>query len=431
MLGRSLKLLPLLALLCLAFTKAPPGTSSGSSTGGSVVSRLFQSWPLIKSQITKSFEKGDGLQDPNGELPTSIPMDIMGKPENLQVQYTMDPYLQKQVKDLIKQYKPDYAAFVAVEPETGKVLALVSETYKKKFKGHVALKATYPAASVFKMVTAAAAIEGSQLHPSSEIAFTGRNHTLYKSNVTSQKVTRWTRNMSMKEAFGRSVNTVFAKIGLFHVGQLSLQKYAERFGFNQSLHFDLPLSEGRAVIPANEWGVAEAASGFTTEIVMSPVQGAMMAAAIVNDGVMMEPYSVQSLTTGEGKVVYEAIPRSLRVVVGKAASEEMKELMNETIERGTSRKFFKPMMKQSRLQEWDLGGKTGSLTGLYPKGKYDWFVGYADFKGKKVAVAALTIHEKYWKVKSAYLARRIFESFIKAQTPVDRHLNLRFASRKH
>jgi hypothetical protein len=61
----------------------------------------------------------------------------------------------------------------------------------------------------------------------------------------------------------------------------------------------------------------------------------------------------------------------------------------------------------------EVGGKTGSLTGLEPRGKYDWFVGYAQHGGQKIAISALTIHGKLWRVKSSYLARRAIEQYFK------------------
>ncbi|MCM0606493.1 MAG: hypothetical protein KA715_10420 [Xanthomonadaceae bacterium] len=425
-------------LLTLSFSffgmsKAPKNAKKSQTASAieeepaSIFESLFQTWAIQKSQISDKMKAIGLADDPVSELPEKMQLEIHGKPVDLKPQYTVDAFLQKQVKDLIKQYKPDYAAFVAIEPETGRVLAFVSSAQKKTYRSNVALAATYPAASVFKMVTASAAIETKQFKSNSEISFSGNNHTLYRRNVNSQKVDRWTRSMSLKEAFGKSVNTVFAKIGLFHVGGHTLQAYAEKFGFNHSLHFDLPVSESRAIIPDNDWGVAEAASGFTTDIMMSPVQGAMMAAAIANDGVMMEPYVVHKLFDGKGELQYKAKPKILRTVLGHEAADEVKKLMNETVEHGTSKKFFKPFIKLAQVQEWDVGGKTGSLTGLHPFGKYDWFVGYANFQGKKVAVSALTIHEKYWKVKSAFLARRAFESFLKSHYIVPKSLRSKYA----
>lgn len=64
-----------------------------------------------------------------------------------------------------------------------------------------------------------------------------------------------------------------------------------------------------------------------------------------------------------------------------------------------------------------MGGKTGSLTGMSPKGKYDWFMGYASDGNHKIALCALTINEDTWRVKSSFLARTYIESYFRERHP--------------
>jgi cell division protein FtsI/penicillin-binding protein 2 len=102
----------------------------------------------------------------------------------------------------------------------------------------------------------------------------------------------------------------------------------------------------------------------------------------------------------------------MNVVVEESTAHELKKLMQETVRTGTSRSSFRGFFKK-RLVPVEVGGKTGSLTGHDPHGKYDWFVGYADDGIHHLAVAALTVHQKTWRVKSAYLARRAMEVYLK------------------
>jgi len=81
--------------------------------------------------------------------------------------------------------------------------------------------------------------------------------------------------------------------------------------------------------------------------------------------------------------------------------------------RGTSQKSFRDLLRKKKLKEVEMGGKTGHLTGLSPKGNYDWFVGYATDGKKKIALAALTINEDTWRVKASYVARQFFEKYFK------------------
>lgn len=331
------------------------------------------------------------------------------------VQYTFDSKLQDEMKNLFSTYRPDYGAFVALDATTGRVLSLVSYSHLHPNGENLALKATFPAASVFKVVTAAAAIEGHKFTSDTIIPFNGSNHTLYKGNILRDHITRWTRKITLKDAFAKSVNTVFGKIGAYSVGPEDLRNYASRFGFNRRIAADFPIGEGRANIPqdpTNHWGIAESASGYTRETTMSPLQGALIASAIVNSGLMMEPYMVQSVHTDDGKKVYSAEPKLAGISVDGRTANEVRELMRQTVASGTSRRTFSRFFKRD-MAHLDVGGKTGSLTGTEPKGKYDWFVGYADNGPNKIAFAALTIHERFWTVKSSYLVRRAIELYFK------------------
>lgn len=333
-------------------------------------------------------------------------------------QYTFEPKLQKEMESLFRQYRPDYGAFVAIDASTGRIMSMVSFSDKPTVLENLALKATFPSASVFKVVTAAAAIEQHQYSPETVIPFNGSNHTLYRGNILSRKFTRWTRYMSLKDAFAKSVNTVFGRIGAYAVGPVELATYANRFGFNRLILSDLPIEEGHADIPkdpADAWGLAESASGFTPDNTMSPLQGALIASAVINQGVMMVPYVVQSVRDGgTGSVIYTAQPQISSFTIDRRTSEDIQSLMRETILRGTSRKPFRGFFR-GELADLNVGGKTGSLTGKQPPGKYDWFVGFADDGTTKIAYAALTIHEKYWKVKSSYLARKAMENCFKGK----------------
>jgi penicillin-binding protein A len=348
------------------------------------------------------------------QYPGEIEIPLDGKPQKVVVQYAFDPKLQEAMEKAFQAYKPDYGALVAIDASTGRILAMVSYTGKPWTTENLALRATFPAASVFKVVTAAAAIADRKYSADTIVSFNGRNHTLYRSNILKTGITRWTRYMTLKEAFARSINTVFAQLGAYTVGAEELRTYAGRFGFNRKIESDVPFQEGRAPIYDDTWALAESASGFTRENTMSPLQGALMAAAVVNDGVMMEPFAIQSVHGMDGAAIYSAKPEIGNVAVDQGTAAEIRAMMRETVKRGTSRRSFAGFFKRD-FKTLDVGGKTGSLSGTDPKGKYDWFIGFADGSSQKVAVAALTIHEKFWKVKSSYLARMAFESYFKGK----------------
>ena len=380
-----------------------------------VTQRILKSSPpklnsggvLSKERVAEALRSSASVNS----FPDELDLEVGRQKKRVRIQYSFENKLQKVMEDLIHSYGPDYGAFVALDPRTGRVLSLVSYS-RQGLQDNFALRATFPSASVFKVVTAAAAIGEGKASPETVIPYNGRNHTLYRGQVMQSKITPWTRFITLKEAFAHSINTVFGKIGAFSVGPEELRQYAGRFGFNRRIAADMPMQEGRAWIPNDIWGLAESASGFTRDNTMSPLQGALIAASVANQGIMMEPFLVQSMHGADGALLYSAQPRVASIAMDAETAAGIKELMKETVLHGTSRGSFRGFFKKG-LSLLDVGGKTGSLTGTDPQGKYDWFVGYADSGPTRIAVAALTISEKKWRVRSSYLARRAIESYFK------------------
>ncbi len=334
--------------------------------------------------------------------------------EPVEIEYGLDTEMQNLTDGLLKKYQPDYAGLVALNASTGRVLAMSSYN-RSKFPKNFAVSATFPAASVFKLVTATAALDQNLATPDTILPYNGSSHTLYKRNVLKSELNRWTTYITMKEAFAHSVNTFFGRLGLYKVGTEGLAKYAERFQFNKVVLSDFGVESSIASIAKVQaedlFSVAEAASGYNHHTTLSPVQGALMAASVVNDGIMMEPYLVKSLKSASGQVLYEAKPRMMSLTMKTETAEMVRELMRNTVERGTSHKAFRKLLR-SHFQDADMGGKTGSLTCLQPRGRTDWFVGYLKYQDQKIAFAAVAVHEKLWRVRSSQLAAEFFSKYI-------------------
>ena len=103
------------------------------------------------------------------------------------VEYTIDHELQNAVETIFEQYGPDYGVFTALNPDTGEVLALVNHRRQSVATQNLALQATYPAASVFKIVTASAAMDLDKVTPKTVIPFNGKTTSLYRKNVLEHK----------------------------------------------------------------------------------------------------------------------------------------------------------------------------------------------------------------------------------------------------
>lgn len=366
---------------------------------------------LERNQISKML--GDMRITSNLLKLESFPVQQDGK--NYNIHFTLDESLQEKIENVYEKYDPVYATFVAMDPETGKILALVDYS-TEAHQGNLALKAPYPAASVFKVVTSAAALDEGKIKPKSTFPVNGSYGTLYKRNLR-DVVNRWTRFISIEEAFAKSVNTVFAKIAMNRVGPGALQKYANGFGFNQEIPFDMPLEMGSAIIPNDEFGLAESGSGYTKRQTLNPVQGAMIASAVINEGKVPSPYLVDYVTTSKGVRVYENEGKTLSRPMDKDTARSLSMIMENTITQGTARKEYRDYNHHPLLSKLFIGAKTGSLSGENPAGRYDWFVGFAQSSTnprQKIAFASMIINRKYWKVKSAHIAREaIIQYFAK------------------
>ena len=330
--------------------------------------------------------------------------------EMFQVEYTLDPEVQDYADRLLRTHRPDFGVVVVMNGENGDVLAL-SQFSQHPIEGrHLALRNSYPAASLFKVVTAAAAIEKAAFTPEQELLVTGSNSSLHRRHVLSPQPPRWARRMNLEEAFAQSVNSYFGLLAVHKVSPEDLLKYAQNFGFNRSLQSDFPLPESTTMVPSEPNFVsAQIGSGLNRISRISPVHAAMMGASLAHpSGELLAPNLVLRLRDASGELVYERKPYYLGSVISAASLKPMRSLMEATVRQGTSRKQFRSLLRNRRLAGVEFGGKTGSLTGDDPQGRSDWFVGYGIREdGSRIAVAALTVNEKFWRVKSSYLAQRV------------------------
>jgi penicillin-binding protein A len=351
----------------------------------------------------------------NNQLPTEKEFQFDGEKNKLNISYTLDYGLQKESDDLLKKYKPDYGAIFMIDAKTGKILAMSSFQKSDPKASNLNLRATFPAASVFKVITASAAIDHSGISPDHKIAFNGGNYTLYKKNVLSENVNRWTRFISLKDAFAKSINTAFGRLAIESIEPKVLNSYAEKFMFNKELQTDFPVEISNAQIPTDiGFELSQVASGYNRFNTMSPVHGAMIAAAIVNEGRMNSPYLIDELTDSSKKVIYKGQSYSNEQIISVESAAKVQSMMEQTVLAGTSRKTFRKIMREKKFREVEMGGKTGHFSGTNPKGRTDWFVGYATDGDNKVAIAAITVNIQKWTVKSSALGEMMFRKHFKS-----------------
>jgi len=278
------------------------------------------------------------------------------------------------------------------EPATGRILALVSYNSNPARK-EAGFWNTYPAASLFKIVTAAAALDRGVLHPESIVSFNGYPYALCRSSLA-PKENKWTHRVTLSNAFARSINPVFGKIGLYLLGPEPLSAYGEAFLFNRPLPTEVPVETSYLEVPEDPMGIAGIASGLNHITRISPVHAVWIGSVIVNGGAAPVPWLVERLEDGSGRALYaNGHHEPIRVLPAQTA-EKIRTMMRATITEGTCKRRFAGWESDPVLGRLELGGKTGNVNNDENTRKYDWFVGYGldRSSGKKVTVSVLLIH---------------------------------------
>jgi len=338
----------------------------------------------------------------NSEFPSRLDFEGYGR---LAVDYTLDVGLHDKIASIYESYNPDYAAFVAIEPATGKIISLTSYVKENDYAGNFALSSTGPAASLAKILSAASALDQSLVTPDTVIPFNGKSTTLYKSQILRHKDNKYTRRMPFSEAFARSSNPVFGRLGMEFLSPEIISDYADKMGFGRLIARDLPLKMSKVDHDfALPWEMAEVSSGFTKKFLLSPLHAAAIMSGILNKGQLKQPFIVDTIKDGEGNLLYKGQSDLISNMFSESTAQDLKVLMRETVEIGSARKSFAKHRKYSAYKGADFGGKTGSLSGGFPQGRYNWFAGFGERNGSQVAYASLIVYKDKWVVRPAQVA---------------------------
>ncbi len=329
----------------------------------------------------------------------------------LTVESSVDTDFQSYILSLLKKSNTVRAAVVVMQPDDGRILAMVS--YDSEANGeNLCLKADYPAASLFKIISAAAALDSAGFSPEKKVTFVGRKHTLYKNQLKNKK-SKYEATISFKRAFASSINPVFGKLGIY-VGYEALTKSAEKFFFHRSIPFDFPVGKSEVFIPEDDFGLAELASGFNKGTTISPLHAALLSSAVVNDGVMMKPWVVKRVVNGAGQVLYENHESKMGVSVSPETARALRVLMKDTVIHGTCRKTFFRERRKKVYKNVEIGAKTGTINDRNDEFKYDWLTAYVVPKNgrKGICIAVLGIHGKILGVRANRLGRSIIRYYL-------------------
>ncbi|WKE73771.1 penicillin-binding transpeptidase domain-containing protein [Streptomyces sp. WP-1] len=301
-------------------------------------------------------------------------------------------------------------AVAAVDPSTGRILALVtSPSYDPaQLSGNAesvasawarlggdpdkpmlnrAVRQTYPPGSTFKVVTAAAALDAGVVTDPDARTVSPDPYRLPGTRTQLTNEGDGCADTSLRDAFEWSCNTVFAKLGV-DVGVRDMTATAEAFGFNDNgVRVPFPVAPSTFDSHVDKAQLALSSIGqYNTRA--TPLQMAMVAAAVADDGRLHTPYLVERTTRRDGETVAGGGTHPVRQVMRPYTAEQLKELMTGVVREGTGTRAAIPGAV--------VGGKTGTAqhgvgnTGL----PYAWFVSWAqDQDAAEPAVAVAVVVE--------------------------------------
>lgn len=371
----------------------------------------------LKEILEKSFLQG-----------SEWPVDIALNNKPLKIEYTFNQPLTGFVKELLKQYRSDYTTITVIDNETGKVLSAVGYDGRgNRFDKNLVITSTHPSASLIKIITTAELLSNSTVKKETMFDFRGRSTTLFRYQLNQSRTNRFDRTQTFETAFAKSNNVIFGKAAIKNTTSENLVKMAEGFGFNRPLMKEFGFLKSEIHQAKDDFSLAELASGFNIDTVISPIHAAMLASVIANDGILRRPKMISRVVdqkTGENLWPDEA-PLDNRVITAET-SKEMQDMMGMTIDGGTARRSFRKM-NNGYKDNLEIGGKTGSITGGTPYGKRDWFAAYAlprdKTKGKGISISVMNVNVKKWHVKSSMLAKNVIEYYYKNINPIALNVN--------
>ena len=338
------------------------------------------------------------------------------------LEFSIVPELQGEVESMYKNYRPEEAAFVAMDPRTGEILALTG-FQDGEVAPHRALMADGPAASIFKIVSGAALVEKHRIRADRKFCYHGGRSGVSK-RLLVQDPERDNTCLTFAEAMGKSANVVFARLANKKLSHSELKAYGEKFGFNRVLPFVWPVELSKMDIPDDKLEFARMAAGFSHSK-LSPLHGALISSAVANNGMMMEPQILRTVTAIDGKVLYESKPREMMQSVSPKTAQTLTEMLITTTRVGTARKYFKkPIPAMSGIT---VAGKTGSLSQVKNGERYyhSWLVGFAPAHNPTIAFASLVVNGPKWRVKGPYIAKKALETYFKSIQPTSHKIATR------
>lgn len=331
---------------------------------------------------------------------------------------TLNPVMQSVAFDALGDRK---GAVIALEPDTGKILAMVSkpafnpnqinEQWESLINGdqaealllNRATQGLYPPGSTFKIITA---LQYMREHPGTYneyrfecdgiLEFTNFKIRCYHQNAHGTE--------DFTEAFANSCNGSFASLGQ-EMDLNGLYALSEQLLFNQEQPLSLPYnkSEYQMKSGAEQWEIAQTVIGQGSTL-MTPMHNLMVVSSIANGGILMKPYLIERVENAEGEPVKKFMPEQYGELMVANEAKALNDLLEQVVTEGTGSAI--------RTDAYSAAGKTGSAEFEKNRETHAWFVGYAPAEQPQIAVCVLVEEGGSGGQVAAPIARKLFDAYL-------------------
>ncbi len=333
--------------------------------------------------------------------------------------------VERELNNVVTKYNPETALAIAMDPNTGEILAISSrpnfdavnyQNYDiETLNRNLPIWATYEPGSTFKIITLSAALNEGLVDLDKE--------TFYDAGsvkVANAKIKCWKAgghgHQTFLQVVENSCNPGFVELGN-RLGKEKLFDYIDKFGFGKKTGVDLNGEASGILFNLDKVGPVElATTAFGQGVSVTPIQQITAVSAAINGGTLYKPYIVKSLNDPEtNSVIKENTPTKVRQVISKETSSEVRRALESVVTNGSGRSAY--------IEGYRVGGKTGTAQkvkdGAYMVGNYILsFIGFLPADDPQVVVYVAINNPKrvvqYGGVVSAPVAKTILTDAIDA-----------------
>lgn len=315
---------------------------------------------------------------------------------DLEIEYTVDPRLDARVRAVLERARVSLGHVILMDPASGEVFSYAS-TDPESFPATRA----YPTASLMKVVTAAALLRNAPAAAGRECRYVGSPWELSVRQLTPPL--RGGHVDSFRHAIAISNNQCFARYAVADVGEEALLEEMRTAGL-----LDSPAAghaAGRVGPIHSRLSLGHLGSGMAGSFI-TPLAAARLAATLA-EGKLVTPYWIASAHDSAGNPV--GLPRRAEPnpIWPATIARRLREALVDVTEEGTARRAFRTRDGRARLGPVRVAGKTGTVTGRDPYGRYQWFVGLAPAEAPRVAIAAVVVNGPGRGHRAAEVAARV------------------------